>query len=193
MSRKQILLIVAVAGVLGGYGMVRLWSGAAPVPAASPGATTPAVAGTAPENRLPSLLEGGGSSISVVGGMSREEMVRRGILRAETSAPLPTAAPGAALPAPPRGAAGTQLAPGQREGPPSALNFSAEVQAESRRFQCLCGCGHTLDVCPCNDQPVGAMTMLTYLENLMNRGQDKAGLDEQMVDRYGPRVLVQPE
>jgi len=34
--------------------------------------------------------------------------------------------------------------------------------------------------------------MLSYLQSRVNAGRDESGRDEDMVDRYGPRVLVQP-
>jgi len=173
--------MVAVAGVLAGYGVVRLWPGAAaiPVPVAPIPASATATEGSAPADRLPPLLQGGGSSISVVGGMTRSEMARRGIL------------PDGAAPSRSAAGAGDRAATGEREGPPSALQFPPEIRAAAARYYCLCGCAHTLDVCPCNDQPIGAVTMLTYLQSLVRVDQDEAGLDAGMVDRYGPRVLAQ--
>lgn len=184
MGRRQVLLVIAVAGVLAGYGVVRLWPGpaATPVPAVTGPAAEATAEGSASSNRLPPLLQGGGSSISVVGGMTRKEMVRRGLLRDGASPAPPAPAPGA----------GPATAAEQWEGPPSALKFPPDVQARAKGYLCLCGCSHILDVCPCNDQPVGAVTMLTYLQSLMSAGRDEPGLDEGMVDRYGPRVLVQP-
>lgn len=182
MGRTQTLLVVAVVGVLAGYGVVRLWPGTATTPV--PTVTSPAAAAgrSAPSNRLPSLLQGGGSSFSVVGGMTPREMARRGLLRDGIAPAPPVAVPGA----------GTLAAAGDREGPPSALKFPPAVRAAAARYLCLCGCDHTLDVCPCNDQPVGAVTMLSYLQSRVNAGRDESGRDEDMVDRYGPRVLVQP-
>jgi hypothetical protein len=78
------------------------------------------------------------------------------------------------------------------EGPPTALQFSPEVREAAGRYRCLCGCSHTLDVCPCNDQPIGAGTMLTYLQKLLGRGLEGEALDTGMVDRYGERVLASP-
>ena len=194
MGRRQVLLVIAVAGVLAGYGVVRLWPGpaATPVPAVTGPAVEATTEGSASTNRLPPLLQGGGSSISVVGGMTRKEMVRRGLLRDGASPAPPTAVAGAGPATAAVAAGGTRAAAEQWEGPPAAHTFPPDVQARAKGYLCLCGCSHILDVCPCNDQPVGAVTMLTYLQSLMSAGRDEPGLDEGMVDRYGPRVLVQP-
>ena len=81
MGRNRILLIVAVLGVITGFAAVRLWN-AGEVPAAAGGenavpmAAEPDAEPTAAGSSL-SVLEpprGRGSSMSVVGSMSREEM-----------------------------------------------------------------------------------------------------------------------
>jgi hypothetical protein len=114
-----------------------------------------------------------GSSLTVVGGMSREELVQHGI-----------------LPEPPAGTAPGTGMRDERDGPPAALAFPEAVRAAAARYWCLCGCGHTLAECPCNEQPIGAVTMLSHLGRLLDSGLTGSELDAAMIDRYGPRVLV---
>jgi hypothetical protein len=125
--------------------------------------------------------------------MSPEEAARLGV-RGETGSPGATVWPGPdtgqADGAPqPAGGAGSSTFD---DGPPTALQFSPDVREAARRYRCLCGCSHTLDACPCNDQPIGAGTMLAYLQKLLDRGLEGEELDAGMVDRYGERVLASP-
>ena len=189
MGRNRILMIVAVAGVVAGFAMVRWWNAQVPPGAAASGPAVPvaAVPGTAGSGAAPStaLLEPpgtGGSSMSVVGSMSREERIRRGVV----AAPEPGTPATAELP--PRAPARADT----RMGPPVAKRFPPEVGLAASRFMCLCGCGHRLDECPCNDQPIGAVTMLSYLQKVMRENPDPAALSVEMVDRYGEQVLVAP-
>lgn len=177
-SRNRILMVLAVAGVLAGFAMVRWWNPAS-VPSAPTAAPAASELGTAPSTSDLRPPGERGSSMSVVGTMSREEMVRRGIAVPED--PAETAA-----------AQGNRPGDPGREGPPASLNFPPEVGQAAGSFMCLCGCGHTLDECPCNDQPIGAVTMLTYLQKLMAVDPDPSGLSAGMVDRYGEQVLVPP-
>jgi hypothetical protein len=77
-------------------------------------------------------------------------------------------------------------------GPPVANRFPPDVGLAASQFMCLCGCGHRLDECPCNDQPIGAVTMLSYLQKVMRKNPDPEALSVEMVDRYGEQVLVAP-
>lgn len=181
MARTRILLLLAVVGVLGGYVLVRFWPSPAAPAAVPPAASTPppAAQGQA-ANQLPPLPQPRGSSFSVVGNMSREEMIRQGILPADAAPPPP-----GRVAAPDRRAAA-----GAAQRPPSSFRFPPELRTAAARYQCLCGRAHALDVCPCNDQPLGAVTMLTYLQKMMAVDADTAALDAAMVDRYGPRVMA---
>jgi len=180
-SRNRIFMLLAVVGVVAGFALVRWWSPASAPSAAAPGAAVPAasVPEAAPSYSDLQPPDVRGSSMSVVGTMSREEMIRRGIAVPEMP-PESTAT-----------ADNPNVDPGG-EGPPAALNFPPEVAQAASSFMCLCGCGHTLDECPCNDQPIGAGTMLTYLQKLMAADPDPASLSAGMVDRYGDQVLVSP-
>jgi hypothetical protein len=184
MSRNRILVVLGIVGVLAGFALVRSWnSGEAPPPAAA-GTSVPVAVepGAAPSYSDLQPADTRGSSMSVVGTMSREEMIRRGI--AVPQAP----------PSPAAKAAGTGDPSGgqRREGAPAAVMFPPEVGQAASSFMCLCGCGHTLDQCPCNDQPIGAVTMLSYLQKLMATDSDPASLSAGMEDRYGELVLAPP-
>ena len=72
------------------------------------------------------------------------------------------------------------------------LSGSESVRAAAGRYFCLCGCDHVLDICPCNDQPVGAGTMLNHLQRIVAQNLADEEIDAAMVDRYGDRVLVSP-
>jgi hypothetical protein len=193
MGRNRILMIVAVVGVVAGFAVVRLWKvdeapavagGNTVVPVAVETGTAPATSGsgTAPSTSLLEPPRGRGSSMTVVGGMSRQEMIQRGIIDS------PELGTGSAAPIPPRAPGGGE----RMTGTPAAIQFPREVGMAASRFMCLCGCGHRLDECPCNDQPIGAVTMLSYLQQLMQESSDPAVLAEEMVDRYGDQVLVSP-
>lgn len=121
-----------------------------------------------------------GSSATVIGGLSPQELARIQTGAAPPQTPLP----GAAM-----AAAGAPLAPGET---PAAVAFPGPVQAAAQGYLCLCGCPHDLASCPCNDQPIGAVTMLTFLQRLLDQGLERAAADTAMVDRYGDRVLVAP-
>ena len=47
-------------------------------------------------------------------------------------------------------------------------------------------------MCACNEQPIGAFTMLTYLEKLLNEtpGADPSVVDQGMAERYGDQVVA---
>lgn len=186
------LVALGVAGLLVGYLAVSLWpsssGGDGRGPAISSGTSEDdtGTGGTLPP--LPPDPRRPGSSLSVVGGMSPEEAARLGV----------STGPGAqgTMVRPEPDAGQTAEAPAEPlpfgEGPPIALQFSPDVREAARRYRCLGGCGHTLDACPCKDQPIGAGTMLTYLQKLMDRGLEGEELDAGMVDRYGERVLMSP-
>lgn len=196
-ARRIQLVALGLAGLLVGYLAVSLWPSSSAGDRRSPAApsgvleddtgTGGALPPLPPDPRRP------GSSFSVVGGMSPEEVARLGVrteedvsgtmMRPDTGAGPPDGAPPAV--------AGRAASP-PREGPPIALQFSPDVREAARRYRCPCGCSHTLDVCPCNDQPIGAGTMLTYVQKLLERGLEGEDLDAGMVDRYGERVLAGP-
>ena len=125
--------------------------------------------------------------------MTPEEAARLGI---RLPAEAPTAAlnadltPPVAAPFVPPPAGIVSVSGLEEEGPPIASGFSVEVQRAATRYLCLCGCPHGLAECPCRDQPIGAGTMLTYLEKQLRAGASGRALDAAMIDRYGERVIV---
>jgi hypothetical protein len=181
MGKNKILIGLAILGLVVGFGVMRLWRSADTVPAAqgnAAGPSTAAPATTGFETPAPR-----GSSLSVVGGMSREELTRRGV-----EVPPAPVAPSSSTP-PQAGAPGS---PGAPEDVPASVQFPPAVAQAASNFMCLCGCGHHLGECPCNDQPIGAVTMLSHLQKLMSTETDPAALSLAMVDRYGDAVLVAP-
>ena len=61
-------------------------------------------------------------------------------------------------------------------GPPvSQSGFLRKSAWRPASFMCLCGCGHRLDECPCNDQPIGAVTMLSYLQKVLRENHGSRG------------------
>jgi len=186
MTKRNLLILVAVVGVLAGFLIMRALQAPTLAPGPLPavqddvpvGGETTASGG--PGDAPASLTSGSpGSSISVVGGMSAQEMAELGIQR-------PGSAPaGQLVPQPDR----PGLAPGET---PSADRFPPAVAAAASRYTCLCGCQHELHICPCNDQPVGAVTMLSYLQRMMEIDDSPEVLDAAMVERYGQRVLLSP-
>ncbi len=195
------LLALAAAGVVAGFVLIRAWPAAGPATPAAPagaldGAAAPGAGG------LPPLPDDGrsGSSLSVVGGLGPEDLARvqqqaRGRVAAE-AAPAPAAGGSPEVQVVPtvpgREARPAGAAPGSMagSGPPASSLFPPAVQAAARRYICLCGCPDNLADCACNEQPIGAMTMLSYLQKLVDEGRDAAGQDAGMADRYGPRVLA---
>ncbi|MFQ5718464.1 MAG: hypothetical protein ACE5IK_02845 [Acidobacteriota bacterium] len=143
---------------------------AAPAPTAPATDPSPASPATAPE-ALAASAPSRGSSMSVVGGISPDELARIASGRPAT----PTAGG-----APPSIAGET----------PASAAFPPRVQQAARGYRCLCGCPHDLAVCPCNEQPIGAVTMLTYLQKLLDSDADVRAQNAGMVERYGERVLL---
>ena len=190
------MLLGVVVGYLIMTGWKRLDSGAGPVAPVETAKPEPSVSGIESEagdssasGALPPLArERSGSSVSVVGGMSPEDLTRLQRELAGESGETPAATP-AVGDAPLTPAAGPPLAPGET---PASVLFPPEVREEARRYLCLCGCGHDLATCPCNDQPIGAVTMLTYLQKLMmQEGTDPDGVADGMIARYGERVILE--
>jgi hypothetical protein len=124
--------------------------------------------------------------------MSPDELARLRQAAAPAAAPPAAGAPVVLPTVPGRTALPADAPRGSMAGgaPPVSAQFPAPVQAAARRYLCLCGCPDDLAVCACNEQPIGALTMLTYLEKLVDEGKDAAAIDTGMVDRYGPRVLA---
>ncbi|MFQ5669503.1 MAG: hypothetical protein ACE5HD_03160 [Acidobacteriota bacterium] len=199
MKRLTHLAALVLLGTGAGYLGIAAWQGrgaastSKPAPAAAPppAGADPSTAGASPVSSgsilpaLPPDPSRRSSSIAVVGGMTSEEARRRGIHfeNPADAAALPKASPSTVV------APQTSPTASQRK-PAAAKAFPAAVQAASTAFYCLCGCGDNLAVCDCNEQPVGAVSMLTYLEKLLDRGLDGADLHAAMVDRYGERVLA---
>jgi hypothetical protein len=172
---------LGAAGLIAGYIVISYWSSA---PATPPPSRPAAAAEEGSGGALPPLPPDPrrrGSSISVVGGLSPEEMARLGV-----QSPPGLAIPSDPVPEDPLPEEGVPL------GPPIALQFSPEVREAARRYLCLCGRGRRLAECRCTDRPLGAETMLAYVEKLLNRGLAGARLDAGMVDRYGEHVLRPP-
>ena len=170
-----------VLGLVAGYLLMAGWRQAAPDTAAPP-AAVPGAPSTTPPAGAPESPAGAsapppptGSSQTVVGGLSPEELAR---IQAGDSLGEATAPPTVT---------GAPLAPGEIA---AASRFPPTVQEAARRYRCLCGCGHDLASCPCNDQPIGAVTMLTSLQKLLDQGLAGEAADRAMVDRYGDHVLV---
>ena len=113
-----------------------------------------------------------------MGGLSPQELARIRAGAAVTEARSPAASTMA------------DLAPGET---PSSVAFPVAVQTAASRYRCLCGCVHDLRSCPCNDQPIGAVTMLTFLQRLLDQGLEESDpTDAAMAERYGDEVLLAP-
>ncbi|MFQ5768325.1 MAG: hypothetical protein ACE5ID_10130 [Acidobacteriota bacterium] len=194
MVRVINLTALSLVGLLAGYLGLQFWRSDVAHPSASPpgepGQGSAAVSDEAPPSPQPGLSQEPirsrarsmqGSSLSVVGGLSPEDLRRLGVQLPPEALPAqrPTAVP---LSGP---SAGQPL-----EGPPAAGRFPPTVAKAAGGFRCLCGCPHNLAVCPCNQQPVGAVTMLTYLEKLLDQGKNGDAARQGMVDRYGERVVA---
>ena len=161
MIRAVNLIALVFIGVLAGYLVMTGWKrldvgGSAAEPATT---TAPAAAEAGPEAdeaesspvsaTLPPLATPRrGSSVSVVGGMSPEELAR--LQRELQGTDAEADAPGEPGTVPPAGGA-----PVPPDATPASVLFSPAVREAARLYLCLCGCGHDLAVCPCNDQPVG--------------------------------------
>ena len=183
--RGMNLAALAVLGVVVGYLIVVGWRRVenrpetGPVPAESSRAG-PVTAGQngAGSTEAPSTPSTG-SSLTVVGGLTPDERDRLRQMNetGENGPPLP----------PPADAG---VAPGTEPGEaPTSLRYPLPVREAASAYLCLCGCAHGLATCPCNDQPLGAGTMLTHLQKLLEQELEGASLDAAMVDRYGERVL----
>ena len=180
-SRWLALLLLIGVGLVVGFAATRL--GPRPEPEAAVVSQPP----------VPPPPAARGSSLSVVGGMTPEEASRLGIRLPEEAPPAGLSAdltPPVAAPATPTPAGIVSVSGLEGDGPPIASGFSVEVQQAATRYLCLCGCPHGLAECPCRDQPIGAGTMLTYLEKQLRAGASGRALDAAMIDRYGERVIV---
>lgn len=89
-------------------------------------------------------------------------------------------------------------APAQEQGTPNTgttiaaplpARLTPEATIVAERYRCICSCNDPLNVCTCTKTP-GSRDMKTYVQELVD--QKKAGkqIDEAMVVRYGPGVLL---
>ncbi|MBI4160893.1 MAG: hypothetical protein HY509_00420 [Acidobacteria bacterium] len=72
---------------------------------------------------------------------------------------------------------------------PVLVDLSPETLVASERFRCVCGCPDILSACRCNQDP-GGITMMNFLQSLVDRGLSNEAIDREMAARYGEEVLL---
>lgn len=101
-------------------------------------------------------------------------------------------APATAASAGPESASGTEPPTGAVQHSvtsPVLREISPETRVVAERFRCVCGCPDVISVCRCSQDP-GGITMMNYLQGLVDRGLSVEEIDRAMVDRYGEEVLL---
>jgi cytochrome c-type biogenesis protein CcmH/NrfF len=101
-------------------------------------------------------------------------------------------APAIAAPAGPETASGsTPPTPAVQQSVSFAVlnEISPETRVVAERFRCVCGCPDVVAVCRCSQDP-GGITMMNFLQGLVDRGLSVEEIDRAMVDKYGEEVLL---
>ena len=141
-------------------------------PAETPGQP----AGTPAQPRLINLIVVAGGILLI--GLVALALYRRG----HTVAPAPEPA-ASATPAATPVEQGTAIA----AAVPVRLTPEAAIIAE--RYRCVCSCNDPLNVCTCTKTP-GSRDMRQYVQELVNQKKSGKEIDEAMMSRYGPAVLI---
>jgi hypothetical protein len=136
-------------------------------------------AGPPEQPRLVNLALVAGAVILI--GLVAFALYRRSHTVATPPAPTPAApAPGGAPAEPMQGTAITATLP---------VRLTPEATIIAERYRCVCSCNDLLNVCTCTKTP-GSRDMRQYVQELVNQKKTGKEIDEAMVARYGPGVLV---
>ncbi|MBI1949790.1 MAG: cytochrome c-type biogenesis protein CcmH [Acidobacteria bacterium] len=107
--------------------------------------------------------------------------------RSHPAASSPEPAPAAGGPAPAQEQA-TPIA-GTPIAAPVPVRLSPEASIVAERYRCICSCNDPLNVCTCTRTP-GSRDMKMYVQELVNQKKSGMQIDEAMLARYGPAVLL---
>ena len=107
--------------------------------------------------------------------------------RSHPAAPSPEQAPAAGEPAQAQ-EQGTPIT-GTPIAAPLPVRLTPEASIVAERYRCICSCNDPLSVCTCTRTP-GSRDMKTYVQELVDQKKSGKQIDEAMVARYGPAVLL---